>query len=81
VHWALDEEARFATLEDIAVSPDARSTGIGARMFDMIEQEATRRHAKWLFLESGLQNHRAHAFFEHHGFRTVSKVMAKKFNA
>jgi ribosomal protein S18 acetylase RimI-like enzyme len=78
VHWSLDEETRFATLEDIAVASAVRSDGIGRRMIAKIEAEAARRGAQWMFLESGLSNHKAHEFFERQGFRAVSKVMARK---
>lgn len=78
VHWSLDSEARFATLEDIAVEPGGRSTGVGQQMFEVIEAEARRRGAHWVFLESGLHNERAHGFFERAGFHPVSKVFSKR---
>lgn len=79
VHWSLDDpEAPFATLEDLAVEPARRSHGVGEMLVKLIEAEAIARGAKWVFLESGRHNHRAHAFFERAGFAPVSHVFAKK---
>lgn len=80
VHWDLDGAARFATLEDIAVAPQRRSAGVGDAMFREIERETTRRGGAWIFLESGLQNARAHAFFDRAGFQVVSKMFAKRLD-
>jgi N-acetylglutamate synthase-like GNAT family acetyltransferase len=77
VHWALDAEVNYAVLEDVAVAPDERSRGAGASIVEAIEAEARRRGARWLFLESGLHNERAHAFFARNGFQPMSKVFAK----
>jgi N-acetylglutamate synthase-like GNAT family acetyltransferase len=46
-------------------------------MMAMIEAEARSRGVAWLFLESGVRNHRAHGFFETAGFATVSHVFGK----
>lgn len=79
VSWDTSEpDAPFGTLEDLAVAPAHRSTGVGARMTALVETEARERKMKWLFLESGKNNVRAHAFFEHHGFNEISHVFAKK---
>lgn len=78
-HWATDEgEAPYGVLEDLAVDPARRNRGMGERLVRFIEAEAHARDAKWLFLESGRRNHRAHAFFERAGFAPVSTVFAKK---
>jgi len=79
VSWDTSEpDAPFGTLEDLAVAPAHRSTGLGARMTALVEAEARERKMKWLFLESGKNNVRAHAFFERHGFKEISHVFAKK---
>ena len=81
VTWSFEvAEAPFATLQDMAVEPALRSSGIGAKLLAFVEDEARRRGAKWLFLESGKDNHRAHAFFERHGFGEVSHVFMKRFD-
>ncbi|MFZ1107914.1 MAG: GNAT family N-acetyltransferase [Rhodomicrobium sp.] len=78
VTWSFETPgAPFATLQDLAVEPALRAGGIGARLLQAVEQEAARRGAKWLFLESGKDNHRGHAFFERRGYSEVSRVFIK----
>ena len=80
VTWSCEfAEAPFATLQDMAVEPALRSSGVGAELLAFVEAEARRRGAKWMFLESGKDNHRGHAFFARHGFGEVSHVFAKRF--
>lgn len=78
VLWVETPRIRYAVIEDLSVDPAARSHGIGAAMVAAIEAEAKRRDMGWFFLESGKDNERAHAFFERHGFETVSHVFAKR---
>jgi ribosomal protein S18 acetylase RimI-like enzyme len=79
VSWDFEtEDARFATLEDLAVEPALRSNGLGAEMVEFVEREARARNAAWLFLESGKDNQRAHKFFERAGFQEISHVFAKR---
>jgi GNAT superfamily N-acetyltransferase len=78
VAWGAGARIEYATIEDLAVAPGLRSQGLGAAMIDAIEAEARRRGAAWLFLESGLDNHRAHAFFIRHDYRPLSKVFGKQ---
>ncbi|UFZ02977.1 GNAT family N-acetyltransferase [Bradyrhizobium ontarionense] len=67
----------FAVVEDMIVSPAMRSRGIGKAMLDWIATEARSRTIARLFLESGIDNKRAHHLFEQEGFRTVSVVMMR----
>ena len=69
--------APFATLQDMAVDPAMRSAGLGAQLLRFVEDEAARRGAKFIFLESGKNNRQAHAFFERNGFGEVSRVYMK----
>lgn len=79
VSWNFEtEDARFATLQDLAVEPALRSQGLGARMIEFVEREVRARNCAWLFLESGKDNRRAHTFFERAGFHEVSHVFAKR---
>lgn len=73
-----DDRARYIVTEDIAVSPTARSGGIGRRMMDFIEADARARGIDWAFLESGLDNEGAHAFFERRDYHPLSKVFGKR---
>lgn len=77
VAWEETPRRRFAVLEDMAVDPDQRSHGLGAGMLEQVEMKVRARGISWLFLESGLNNHGAHRFFERHGFDMISHVFAK----
>jgi GNAT superfamily N-acetyltransferase len=68
----------FAIVEDLIVGPAARGRGVGKAMLDWIAGEARTRGIRRLFLESGLTNERAHAFFEREGFRPTSVVMMRE---
>lgn len=72
-----DDRARYVVIEDIAVSPAARSGGVGNGLMDFMESEARRNGFPWAFLESGLDNERAHALFERRDYRPLSKVFCK----
>lgn len=79
VTWSEDhEDAPFATIQDMAVASELRSSGVGSKMLVLIEAEALKRGMKWLFLESGKRNERAHKFFERHGLKEISHVFAKR---
>jgi GNAT superfamily N-acetyltransferase len=80
VAWEATSRRAFAVLEDMVVDPDLRSAGLGARIVEEIEAAVRQRGIGWLFLESGLRNARAHAFFERQGFETLSHVFAKQLD-
>jgi GNAT superfamily N-acetyltransferase len=77
VTWSTAMPGRFATIEDVVVEPAARGSGVGARLVAFVEAEAKARGCRWLFLESGVRNTRAHAFFEREGFAPTSHTFAK----
>lgn len=76
--WEETSRRRFAVLEDMVVDPERRSQRIGERLLEEVEGRVRERGVDWLFLESGINNERAHHFFERHGFATVSHVFAKQ---
>ncbi|MCB1511889.1 MAG: GNAT family N-acetyltransferase [Hyphomicrobiaceae bacterium] len=79
VTWSEEPgEVLFGTIQDMAVTPSLRSAGLGAEMLALIESEARSRGISWLFLESGRENKRAHAFFNRHGLRELSHVFGKR---
>jgi ribosomal protein S18 acetylase RimI-like enzyme len=78
VAWEETPRRKFAVLEDMAVDPDQRSLGIGAALLEAVDVRVKARGVEWLFLESGKENLRAHAFFERHGFEELSHVFAKR---
>jgi GNAT superfamily N-acetyltransferase len=49
-------------------------------VLDWIAAEARAHGIRRLFLESGANNERAHAFFEREGFRPTSVVMMKSLD-
>lgn len=78
VAWEATARRRFAVLEDMVVDPGRRSMGIGGKLVEEIERRVRERGVGWLFLESGVRNERAHAFFERSGFEMVSHVFARQ---
>lgn len=77
VAFALSAEVPYATVEDLLVVPDQRSTGAGTDLMGWIADQCRSRGVRRLFLESGAGNHRAHAFFAREGFRQTSIVMMR----
>jgi GNAT superfamily N-acetyltransferase len=77
IAWSAGARISYGAIEDLAVAAAFRSQGLGAAMVAAIETEARRRGAAWLFLESGLDNHRAHAFFGRQDYKPLSKVFGK----
>jgi ribosomal protein S18 acetylase RimI-like enzyme len=76
--WETKAPTPHAVLADLAVRPDIRDQGVGLALVKFVEAEAAKRGLKWMFLESGLKNRRAHAFFEREGFNVLSKVFVKR---
>jgi len=78
VHWVADARVPHAVLDDVVVGATERGQGTGHTLVEFIEAEARLAGLQTLFLESGLGNTRAHAFFERCGFRPCSIQMAKR---
>jgi GNAT superfamily N-acetyltransferase len=76
--WVETARVSYMVIEDLAVDPSARGSGVGAALVGFAEAEGRSRHMAWSFLESGLGNHGAHSFFETHGYAVVSKVFARR---
>jgi ribosomal protein S18 acetylase RimI-like enzyme len=73
----LNPERPFATIHDVLFSPAVRGHGYGGALFDWLSEQCRARGVTRFFLESGVDNHRAHHFFERHGFRQTSIVMMR----
>ncbi len=73
----LNRERPFATIHDVLFSPTVRGHGHGSALFDWLAEQCRTRGVTRFFLESGVDNHRAHHFFERHGFRQTSIVMMR----
>ncbi|RPF72518.1 GNAT family N-acetyltransferase [Aurantiacibacter spongiae] len=79
--WSPDGEARYATIEDMAIASEHRGEGLGRIMLDAAIERASASEADWVFLESGHANEDAHHFFEHNGFAKISSVFGKRIGA
>lgn len=67
----------YWVIEDMAVAPSARRQGYGAAIIQRFMELAKDAGAKRILLESGLENHSAHALFESEGFKPLSKVFMR----
>ncbi|PKL07564.1 MAG: hypothetical protein CVV51_13430, partial [Spirochaetae bacterium HGW-Spirochaetae-7] len=65
----------YAFLNDIVVDPASRERGLGSVLVARLKEDLLSAGIDRLFLESGIGNLRAHAFFERHGFRKLSVAM------
>ncbi|WP_250475038.1 GNAT family N-acetyltransferase [Caballeronia sp. GAFFF1] len=71
----------YAILEDIVVCRHMRQVGIGRAVLEWVMDEVSKAGCQRLFLESGARNHRAHDFFQKHGFKQCSVVMMCELRA
>ncbi len=55
-------------LEKLYVARAARRTGLGTRLLDLVEGEATARQAAYITLWTDTRFEAAHAFYKAHGF-------------
>jgi GNAT superfamily N-acetyltransferase len=67
----------FATLDDLVIDRDTRGAGDGRALLDWVAAQCRAAGFSRLFLESGLDNARAHHFFERQGFVQTSIVMVR----
>ncbi|WP_417319085.1 GNAT family N-acetyltransferase [Emcibacter sp.] len=80
VSWNENDAFPYAILQDMLVTENDRSKGVGGQLLEFVEQEANSRNCKWFLLESGKRNKKAHEFFEHRGFGHLSNVYGKKLS-
>ena len=82
---SLDEAQRaptpFATLDDLVISPAVRGQGLGEALFGWVCAQLQAQGVQRLFLESGIDNQRAHRLFERLGCQPVSVTMIKELGA
>jgi len=74
VETATDGDRPFGVICDLVVRRESRGEGLGSVLLDAGRRWLSDRGVDAVYLESGIGNHNAHAFFEHHGFRMVSHV-------
>ncbi len=69
----------WASVEDIYVSPDHRSLGVGRALFEECRKWARQKGADGVSLQGAAGNVRARKFYEALGFREVSVYQVKEF--
>ena len=73
-----DGDKPFGIICDLLVEPGQRKKGIGKNLLSRSIEWLETQGISDFYLESGIQNHNAHAFFERLGFRMVSHVFRLK---
>ncbi len=72
-----DSYEHYGVIYDMCVEPESRGSGIGSEIIGIVFDRMMENGVASCYLESGLNNHRAHHFFEKIGFKVVSKIFAK----
>lgn len=68
----------YIIIQDLVIAMEFRNKGLGKKLLNWLEYNLKAMGIKLLFLESGINNHGAHAFFEANGFSVSSKIMVKE---
>ena len=75
----LDDGARpYGVIFDLSVDPVYRGRRIGQELLQKATESFRDKGIQDCYLESGVNNHSAHQFFEHHGFKQVSDIFRLK---
>jgi ribosomal protein S18 acetylase RimI-like enzyme len=69
----------WAAVEDVYVTPDHRSSGIGHALFEACQEWAREKDANGISLQVAADNIRARKFYEELSFREVSVYQVKEF--
>jgi GNAT superfamily N-acetyltransferase len=67
--FSLEHGGLMAEIDEVFVTQDMRSTGLGSLLVAQAERELARRGLVRLQLQLGVGNDRARAFYERRGFR------------
>jgi GNAT superfamily N-acetyltransferase len=67
--FSLEHGGMMAEIDEVFVSEDMRSTGLGSLLVAQAERELAERGLVRLQLQLGVVNDRARLFYERHGFR------------
>jgi GNAT superfamily N-acetyltransferase len=65
---SLEHGGLMAEIDEIFVSPEMRSLGMGTRLLQHAERDLAQRGLVRLQLQLGVGNHRGRMFYERHGF-------------
>jgi GNAT superfamily N-acetyltransferase len=66
--FSLEHGGTMAEVDEVFVSAEMRSTGVGSRLLAKAEGDLAARGLTRLQLQLGVDNHRGRAFYERHGF-------------
>lgn len=69
-----DYERTFGVIDDLLVAASLRGSGLGGDLLEAGIAWLREQGACDIYLESGVDNHAAHAFFERHQFRCISHM-------
>jgi GNAT superfamily N-acetyltransferase len=67
--FSLEHGGLMAEIDEVFVSPELRSAGVGSRLVSCAERDLAGRGMVRLQLQLGVGNARARLFYERHGFR------------
>ncbi len=73
-----DYSKKYGTVHDILIHPHQAGKGIGTAFFAYIEKFFGDRECKFILFESGVENHKAHHFFDKINYKVISKVFYKE---
>lgn len=68
----------YGMIFDLSVDPAYRGKHIGQELLQQATAALREQGIRDCYLESGVNNHSAHCFFEHHGFQQVSDIFRLK---
>lgn len=68
----------YGMIFDLSVDPAYRGKRIGQELLQRATATFREKGIRDCYLESGVNNHSAHRFFEHHGFQQVSDIFRLK---
>ena len=69
-----DYDKEYGVIYDILVAEEHRGLGASSILFQHAIDKLKHEGVKDCYLESGVDNHRAHSFFEKKGFKHVSNI-------
>ena len=69
-----DHDKDYGVVYDMLIVPEYRGKGAGGKILDFALELFKSKDITQCYLESGVDNHSAHAFFEKKGFEHVSNI-------
>ncbi|AZB26463.1 MULTISPECIES: GNAT family N-acetyltransferase [Chryseobacterium] len=64
---------KYAILEDMLLDQSVRGQSLGSKLLEKAIEESKKWNISFILLESGVNNHGAHQFFNRYGFKKVSE--------